>query len=206
MAHVLVIIAQRYNANELWPILKALNLSGHTWTTAAYEKIIIDERSRKGYRVDKLLTEIFSIEGFDGLVFVSGNPADTVAHWDDSKCNALVKQAAEWGLPMAGICASVPSLGPALRGAKVSAYPLNAVREALVVAGAYWQEVSLYTDGKIVTAENEVMAKMWARNFVCVLEGRAPEHTLEKSNFKRPSHNLQPVPELEYLRKRRQSE
>jgi putative intracellular protease/amidase len=203
VSNVLVVVAQRYNANELWPILKELKAGDHTWFVTAYDPVIVDERSRKGYRASGLLQDIESIEGFDGIVFISGNPADTEAHWTDAKCNKLVTDAQERDLPMAAICASVPALGPALEGMKVSAYPLSSVRESLLLAGAQLQKVSLYTDGNIVTAENEIMANMWARNFRCRLEGKPAEHSLQPSSFKYSTRDLDPVPEIEFLKKQR---
>jgi len=201
MAHVLVVVAQKYNANELWPVLKELKAGSHSWDTAAYEDVIIDERSYKGYRASRLLKDIDSVDGYDAVVFVSGNPKDTMAHWKDPHCKELVRQAVERELPLAGICASVPSLGPAIKGVRVSAFPLSTVREEIIMAGGLLQEISLETDGNIATAENEAMAGMWARNFRCLIERKPVEFRLQPSPFKRDTRKLKPIPEVEFLRK-----
>lgn len=201
MAHVLVLVAQRYNGNELWPILKALKAEGHTWVTAAFQDVIQDEKTLRAYRTNTTIEAISSYDPYDALVFISGNPKDTEAHWKDSKCNNLVKKANTKGHPLAAICAAVPSLGPAINGVRVSSFPLRRVREALVEAGAIIQEESLYTDRNVVTAENEAMAGMWAANFCALLKGEPPKHVLHPSSFKRKLRERRPIPAIEYARK-----
>lgn len=199
MSRVLIIIAACYNGNELWPLLKALKRYGHTWTLASDTLVIREEGAPKAYHVDTRIDEVKYTH--DGLVFISGNPQDTYAHWTDSDCNRLVRKAAKLEHPMAAICASVPALAPALRGVKVSAYPLQSVLWELEVAGAVYMPVSLYTDKNIATAENEVMGFMWAENFCCLLEGKPPKYVLKPSPFKRKGTSRRPITEVEYLRK-----
>jgi putative intracellular protease/amidase len=206
MARVLVIVAQLYNANELWPMLKTLQQSGHEWFTAATESVIIDERTRKPYRVNELLKNIRDVSQYQGIAFVSGEPKSTYAHWSDKYCHAIVEEAMEHEAAFAGICASVPALWKAIDGVKVSAFPLRVVLGELTGLGAIYRNVSLTVDKKVSTAENEAMALMWAKNFIALLEGREPEYLLHQSPFKRKGRPMRKDPAIEYLKKNRKVE
>jgi putative intracellular protease/amidase len=201
MAHLLIVVSQRYNYEEFWVTLRILKHRGHTFDIVSTGLKIRPETSDKINVLSKTVYEIPSMAGYAGIVIISGNPKDTEKYWHDKHAQMLVKQAVENNIVIAGICAAVPAVRLATRNKKVSYFPLIKSRELLEENGAILIGTSLAVDGKLVTAENEAMTEMWATNIADVLEDKLPTYILEKSSFKRKEIPRKDVPELEYLKK-----
>jgi len=198
---MLVLVSRRYNYTELWVTLKMFIARGHTFEIASTHQVIRSETSTDYNRVQRLVSEVPSMKGFDGIVIISGNPEDTEKFWYDRHVQDLVQEASRTDLTIAGICAAVPAIRPAVRNKKVSYYPLIRSRDLLTEAGALLQTTSLSTDGRVVTAENESVTTMWATNICDVAEGKSPTYVLNPSTFKRKLRERKPIKELEALKK-----
>lgn len=201
MARVLVVVARQFNGHELWTALGILKKTGHTFEVVSKDKHISDEVTGRRVHVHRTLYEAnLMTEPFDGLMFVSGNMKDTEEYWKNSKVQDLVHQAMERNLPIAAICCSVPTIRDAAKGKRVSFFPLLRSRELLRNAGAILSSVSLSVDGKLVTAEHQMMSQMWAEAYAKVLNGEEVVVDLEDSKYVPQGRERKPMPELERLK------
>ena len=197
---VLIVVAQRYNGHELWTTLGTLQERGHEFEVISTQTRIVDEVTGQPNIIKRTLDDVPSIEGFEALMFVSGNMADTEAYWKDKRTLTYVEQAIEMDIPLAAICCSVPTIRHAARGKKVSLFPLVRSKEILAQAGAILQTVAITVDGTLVTAEHQMATQMWAETFCDILEGKEPEIVLHDSGFEPKGNERKPIPELEYLK------
>lgn len=178
---VLIIVARRYNGHELWTTLGILQQQGIDFDIVSTQTIIADEITKQPNTIELTLDQVSSLEGYDGLMIVSGNMADTEAYWYDDRVQSLVSQAAD--LPVAAICCSVPTVRNIAKGKKVSFFPLVRSRQLLSEAGALLQSVSITVDDNLVTAEHQMATQVWAESFVEMLNGHQVDLSLEDSGF-----------------------
>lgn len=183
MAHVLIVCARRYNGHELWTSLGVLQEHGHTFEVVSTSRLIMDEVTFQKNKIAKVLDDVPSLEGFDALIFISGNMADTEAYWDDPRTLNYVREAKGRDIPIAAICCSVPTIREAAGGKRVSYFPLVRSTDRLSVAGAQLQTVSISVDGKLVTAEHQMATQVWIEQFCLVLEGKPSTLHLQDSGF-----------------------
>jgi len=161
--------------------------------------LIADEITAVPNRIERTLDEVTTLDGFDGLMIVSGNMGDTEAYWTDPRVQSLVKQAE--GYPVAAICCSVPTIRILAEGKRVSYYPLIRSRELLVRAGALPQTVSISVDGLLVTAEHQMATQTWAEMYVKVLNGEeADPHLIDSGYTPKGKSERRLHPRLERLR------
>ncbi len=200
MAHILVVCARRYNGHELWTSLGVLQQRGHTFEVISMATDIYDEVTFQPNTIKRTIPEVTSLEGFQGLMYVSGNMQDTESHWTNDQAMAYASEASAKGLPVAAICCSTPMVRNIVRGKRVSVFPLVRIRKLMEEAGATVSQASLSTDGLVVTAENQMLTQMWVENFCDLLEGKTPTHVLEESSFKLPRRERRPMHELEHLK------
>lgn len=178
---ILVVVARRYNGHELWTALGVLQQADIDFEVVSTNTIIADEITGRPNKIERTLDEVDSLEGFDGLMIVSGNMDDTEAYWYDPRVQKLVQQARM--LPTAAICCSVPTIRHIAKGRKVSFFPLIRSRLLLEEAGAIPQTVSVTVDGNLVTAEHQMATQLWAEMFVKVLKGEPADPKLQDSGF-----------------------
>ncbi len=185
MSHLLIICAKRYNGHELWTLLGILQNREHTFEVVSQEIIIRDEKSLRPNTTERTVYEVMlgTVNNFDAVCVVSGNMADTEAYWNDEWVGKLLVAFREQDKVCAAICCSVPTLGPIVKDVKVSYFPLVRSRHHLQFYGALLQNVSLMVDGRIITAENQMITTMWAEEICNVLEGRPLEHVLYDTGF-----------------------
>ncbi len=165
---VLVVVAQHYNPRELWPALKILQAGGIQVDIVSTGYIISNEEdASEAHKISLTVDDIHGFKGKDyaGLMVISGNPKDTEKYWKDTHVQRLIIEINNLNRPLAGICAAVPALAPAVKGKKVSYFPLIKSREILTMAGAILQEVGLTMDANLITAENEWMTEEWVEAF-----------------------------------------
>lgn len=200
MAHVLVVVSRRFNGHELWLALKRLQDEGHTFELVATSVNLMDEVTFEHFTIEKTFDDIPNLEGYDALMFISGNMADTELHWRHKQAQAYVVEAVEKDLPIAAICCSVPSIRKAAHGKKVSYFPLHRARDLLLQAGAILTGVSYMVDGKLVTAEHQMATEVWAENFCAVLAGEVVDVDLEAYPMPGGTFLSKPDPDIQYLR------
>jgi putative intracellular protease/amidase len=198
--NVLVVCAKRYNGHELWVTLGVLQSRGHTSEVVSTQTLISDEVTGQANTIKRTLDDVATLEGFDALVFVSGNMQDTEAHWKHPRTLAYVHEAIERNLPIAAICCSVPIVKEAVKGKRVSFFPLVRSREILRNAGAILQTVTISVDGKLVTAEHQMATQVWVEEFCNVLDGTESSLHLVDSGYKPKGRERKAIPELEHLR------
>jgi len=160
MAHVLIVVARRYNGHELWTTLGTLKHRGHSTEVLSTSLLIADEVTGRTNTIRRLIQDVPNIDEFDAVMFISGNMQDTEAYWKNARTLSYVDQAVKRDLPIAAICCSVPTVRKAARGKRVSFFPLIRSRELLEHEGAIVQTVSLSIDGKLATAENQMVTQM----------------------------------------------
>lgn len=203
---VLLVVSRRYNGHELWTALGIINQRGHEFEVISTALEIEDEITGQRNIIKRTLDDVKNLEGFDALMFVSGNMRDTEKYWDDPRAQRYVVEAQGKDMPIAAICCSVPSIRKAAGGKRVSFFPLVRSRQRLEDAGALCQTVALTVDDKLVTAEHQMATQMWAEAFCDVLDGKTPEITLTDSGFSplvKPRRRMaQEVTELRDLMKR----
>ena len=178
---VLVIVARRYNGHELWTALGVMQEAGIEFDVVSRTKNIVDEVTRQPNTIEMVLEDVTSLDGYDGLMFVSGNMDDTESHWHDPHIQSLVEMAAD--MPVAAICCSVPIIRGLVSGKKVSFFPLVRSKILLEEAGAILSTVSISVDGNLVTAEHQMASQVWSEQFVKVLEGEPTDPNLVDSGF-----------------------
>lgn len=178
---VLVIVARRYNGHELWTALGVMQQARIDFDVVSRTNLIVDEVTRQPNTIEMTLDDIIDLEGYDGLMFVSGNMDDTESYWYDSQIQSLVTMATD--MPVAAICCSVPTIRSLAEGKKVSFFPLVRSRLLLEEAGALLQTVSISVDGNLVTAEHQMATEVWTEHFVKVLKGEATDPNLRDSGF-----------------------
>ncbi len=185
MSHLLVICAKRYNGHELWTLLGVLQEREHTFEVVSQETTIRDEITLRPNTIERQVYDVGCNEtgDFDAVCVVSGNMSDTEAYWEDNFVEELLMDFKEQGKVCAAICCSVPTLGSIVRGVKVSYFPLVRSRHRLQYYGAILQNTSLTVDGKIITAENQMITQMWAEEICNVLEGKPLQHRMVDSGF-----------------------
>lgn len=185
MSKVLIICARRYNGHELWTLLGVLQGRGHAFEVVSQEMLIRDELTLRPNTLERTVYYVAAHEtkDFDAVVVVSGNMKDTEAYWSDNFVAELLLDFRASGKVCAAICCSVPTLGPIVKGVKVSYFPLVRARHRLRSYGAILQTVSLTVDDRIITAENQMITQMWADEICNVLEGKPLEHILHDSGF-----------------------
>lgn len=183
----LVICAQRYNGHELWTLLGILQQKGVTFEVVSTETLIKDEMTLRPNVTARRVYDVSptALKEFDAVCVVSGNMADTEAYWKDKHVISLLQEARVQDKVIAAICCSVPTLGPVVRGVKVSYFPLVRSRHHLEKFGAALQPVSLSVDKRTVTAENQMITQMWAEEIVNLLENpnAAPLYSFGDSGF-----------------------
>lgn len=196
---VLVIVARRYNGHELWTALGILQHEGIDFDIVSTQLVIADEITREPNVLERTLDEVESLEGYDGLMVVSGNMSDTEAYWHDNRVQRLVSQAQE--MPVAAICCSVPTVRSLAKNKKVSFFPLVRSRQLLEEAGAKLQSVSISVDQNLVTAEHQMSTQVWAESFVKVLHRQEVDLDLRDSGFEPSGKSERRLhPRLERLR------
>jgi len=200
MAHVLIVVARRYNGHELWTTLGTLRQRGHTTEVLSTSLFIADEVTGAMNTIRRLIKDVPRIDEFDAVMFISGNMKDTEAYWHNSTTLGYVDQAIKRSIPVAAICCSVPTVRKAARGKRVSFFPLIRSRELLEHEGAILQTVSLSVDEKLVTAENQMVTQMWAEAFCDMLEGKESNIHLIDSGFTPGKRPKKPDPTLQHLR------
>jgi putative intracellular protease/amidase len=196
---VLIIVARRYNGNELWTTLGALVSRGHSFTIASMALEIVDEVTGQHNLIKTLVEATLEIE-YDALMVISGNMEDTEAYWTMPHVQSLVGDFYTAKKPIAAICCSVPTVRLAAKGKKVSYFPLMRSKELLERAGALPQPVSITVDGNLVTAENQMGSQVWAEAFCDVLEGKDPNIHLVDFGFRPGKRERKPMPQLERLK------
>lgn len=201
MAHVLVVVARRYNGHELWGALTVLQSRGHTFELVSTDTTLANEVTYEHNRIEKTFDDVPSVDPFDALMFISGNMDDTELYWHHPKALEYVDQAHERQIPLAAICCSVPTIRKAAKGRRVSYFPLIRSRKLLEGEGAILQNVSISVDGPLVTAEHQMATEMWAEAFCEVLEGNDPDLGLEDSGYTPKGRERKPDPDLQRLRK-----
>lgn len=184
----LVVCARRYNGHELWTLLGVLQRRGHTFEVASTATRIHDEKTFETNSIERTIYDIDprTAKDFEGLIIVSGNPQDTMAYWHDRHLLDLMIAFKMERKILGAICVSAPTLAPVARGAKVSFFPLIESRKHLQRFGAICQDVSITvdTEHRMVTAENQMMSEMWGEEICNLLEGLPPSITLNKSTFR----------------------
>lgn len=198
--NVLVVCARFFNGHELWTSLGILQKQGHTFEVVSTGAIIADEITLEGKRIQRTVDEVDNLDGFDALMFISGDMAYTEAHWTNEKILSFVDEAYARDLPIAAICCSVPVIRNAAKGKKVSYFPLLRAKEILTRAGAIPQTVSLTVDGKLVTAENQMLTQMWAESFCKVMDGEDADPGLEDTGWMPEGWERKPDPTVEHLK------
>ena len=201
MAHVLVIASRRYNGHELWTALGVMQNHGHTFEVVSTAHILRDEITGNPAKIERLTHEVKSIEGFDGIMFISGNMQDTEATWYNEAALELVRQAEAKHLPIAAICCSVPAIREATNGKTVSYFPLVRSKQLLEGCGAVCSTISISADQNVVTAEHQMATQVWTETFCELLEGKEPTLHLEDSGFTPGLREAKPDPDLERIKR-----
>lgn len=182
----LVISPQRFNANELRPLMRVLRDRGIEFVVGV-TGVTHDEDGRCLLWNELNKDEAFELrpphgwlaqmdikaEDFDGIIISSGDPSQTTANWHNSKLLDLVRDFHDQGKPVAAICVSVPVIREAARGRYVSYFPLEASRKLL--NQSIRSSKHFIRDGDIVTAEHQMATVDWVSSFADALE----EHQLE---------------------------
>jgi putative intracellular protease/amidase len=197
---VLVVCSRRYNGHELWTFLGVLHEGGILAEVISTDTLIMDEITFQPNTIERTLDDVETLDGFDGLAFISGNMKDTEATWRNPRALSYVRQAQERDIPIAAICCSVPIVRHAAEGKKVSFFPLIRSGIMLEEAGAILQTVSITVDGKLVTAEHQMATQLWAESFVKVLNGEKVKLGLKDSGFTPGGTPRKPDPDLQRLR------
>lgn len=186
MSNLLVICAKRYNGHELWTLLGVLQARGHSFEVVSQATLIKDELTLRPNTIARTVWEVKpseEVDKFDGVIVVSGNMSDTEAYWKDTHVEEILKTFKSADKVVAAICCSVPTLAPVARDVKVSFFPLMRSKHRLRDYGAILQTTSLTVDGKMITAENQMMSEMWGEEICNVLEGKPLQHVLYDSGF-----------------------
>jgi putative intracellular protease/amidase len=202
---VLVVCAQRYNGHELWTALGVMQEAGLEFDVASTMYMIEDEVTGQSNTIKLTLDDIEpeEIDHYDGLMFVSGNMADTEKYWHLERTLAYVQVAKRADMALAAICCSVPTIRHAASGKVVSFFPLVRSRQLLKDAGAILSTVSISVDEKLVTAEHQMSSQMWATYFSNVVKGETPGIALVDSGFVPGKGSpRKPIPEVEYVKRR----
>lgn len=194
---VLILVAQRYNYKEFWPTLSILRKAQIDVDIVSTSKVIRSEETGEPHRISMTVADLNGAKGEDyaGLMVISGNPKDTEKYYTDKNAQRLIKEMNALGRPLAGICAAVPSLAPAVAGKKVSFFPLTRSREILSNAGAILTNVGITHDANLITAENEYLTRTWAEAFKELVLGRDPKlPKLHDTNVRPARIPRKPVP------------
>jgi len=188
MKRVLVVVARRFNGHELFGALYEFQRQGVEYDVASSDSLIRDEVTDGVVKIDHTYDTISreEVAKYDGLMFISGNMSDTEAMWYHPTTQMYVSVARDNGLPIAAICCSVPTIRSAIKGKRVSAFPLVRSLEHIKNAGGYFQNVALTVDGKIVTAEHQMATQEWAEAFAQVVKGESPQATAYRDSGFRP--------------------
>ena len=169
----LIVVANHYNGHELWCSLGTLKKNNIKCTVIARAPIISDEIT--GFAIETHFTldafDIENLKDYACLLFISGNMADTEAHWKDSKILSLVHKAIELKILIGAICCSVPIIREAARDKRVSFFPLLRARDLLREAGAILSTLSVTIEDKLITAENQMVTQTWIESIANVLKG-----------------------------------
>jgi putative intracellular protease/amidase len=197
---VLVVVAQRFNGHELWTSLGVMQQRGHSFEVISTQRDIEDEVTGQPVKINRTIDDVKSLQGFEALMFVSGNMSDTESYWSDPRTLAYVDEARSKDLPIAAICCSVPTIRKAAKGKRVSFFPLIRSRELLENEGAILSTLTYSVDQKLVTAEHQMATQMWAEAFCDVLEGKEHTITLQDSGYVPRGRERKPIPELEYIK------
>jgi putative intracellular protease/amidase len=209
VAHVLVVCDRRFNGNQLWIALGTLTKRGHTYKLISTSLNVEDERTKVKYLVHGVVGEV-PVEAigteFQAYMMISGNPEDTEAYWRDASILAYVKAANDLNLPIAAICFSVPAIREAAVGKKVSFFPIIRARQLLQDTGAILNPVAMTRDQNLVTAEHEMAAGVWAKEFCNLIEGLPQETFFAVSPLAPKGRERMPVPEIEALKGKRGSQ
>lgn len=200
MAHVLIVVARRFNGHELWTTLGVLQNAGHTFEVRSTSNHIEDEVTGKKISIKNVIGDPFEASNYEGILIISGNMADTEYYWKHETVLHYIAAVHNQGSPVGAICCSVPTIRKVARGRRVSFFPLVRSRELLEREGAILSTTSLSVDGKLVTAENQMVSQMWAEAFAEILHGRDPRVNLKDSGFTPGGWERKPMAELENIR------
>ena len=202
---VLAIVSRRYNYHEFWASLAVLQERGHEvvvvssgWALRAEKGY---DRAHKAHHLLSWLDEA-DLSVFDGLIVISGNPSDTEGYWHNETVLRAVEKFKD--RPIGAICQAVPTIRFAVRGTKVSYYPVMRAKALLEEAGAIPNGTVMTRDGLAVTASYEVVTQTWATEYCNLLEGLPQEYFFHEdaaSNV-RGKPRREP-PEIELLKRRR---
>lgn len=174
---VLILISRRYNPRELWGALKVLQQANIAMDLCSTGLVVQNEENPKEAFTLSMTVDVLksrTSKDYSGVMVISGNPKDTEVYYKDVHVQRLIKELNQDNKPIAGICAAVPSIAPAVKGKKVSWFPLMKSREILTRAGAILTEVGLTLDQNVITAENEWMTKPWSEAFRDMVLGKEP--------------------------------
>ncbi len=196
MSKLLVICAKRYNGHELWTLLGVLQERGHEFEVVSQELLIRDELTLQPNTIERTVYDVDNTYQFDGVVVVSGNMKDTEAYWDDKSVLGILDEFKSRGCVMAAICCSAPTLARVAKGKRLSYFPLVRAKHRLLHYGAIPSNTSITVDGRFVTAENQMMAEMWAEEICNVLEDKPLQHVMTDSGFVPRGHERKMLPEV----------
>ena len=165
-----------------------------------------EEDKSKAHRLERTVDDLQDVDPkwYSGLMIISGNPKDTENYYTHHTVVHLVTELHKLKRPLAGICAAVPALAPAVKGRKVSWFPLQKSRNILVSAGAILTEVGLSVDGHLITAENEWVTGLWAAAFRDMVLNKEPYIPKLTPSGLHPKHiPRKDIPELERLKSKK---
>jgi len=180
----IIIAPHRYNPHELWVTLGVLKKYKVPFTVLSTYSVIFDEVTCEAVKVRTVTPQELWLEGDPAIIFISGNTPDTISYWENPVIQQLVTAAMKRGLLLAGICMSVPILHQAVRGKKVSVFPLKRALAFLEERGAIISPVSITLDTytldtpNLITAENESVTQTWIETIVDIMKGNIPKLNL----------------------------
>lgn len=201
---ILVVCSRRYNGHELITALGIVVKAGLEFEVVSSGTRLVDEVTNKANKIRRTIDDVDPAEfsdTFKGLMIVSGNPQDTEKFWVNPKVLKLVEEADNQELPIAAICAAVPTIRYAAKGKRVSFYPLVRAAQLLTEAGAILTTLSFNVDGRIVTGEHQMATGMWATAFSDLVNGvpvRTPQ--LIDSKWAPKGKERRPIAAVERLK------
>jgi protease I len=191
------------SGNELFTALSVIKSAGHTFEVRSTDTVIEDEVTGDKRRLKQTIYDSPpDPDTFDGLMFTSGTMRDSEAYWTNLQALEYVRAFAAFGKPVAAICITVPVLIPAIKGRTVTCFPLIREKDLLRRAGAVLSPVSMVRDGNVVTAENQMATQIWAEEFVALMEGRPPVHTLTDCDWREKTIPRKDIPILQELQRK----
>jgi hypothetical protein len=174
MKKVLVVCVGVFNGHELWPLLRALESEEIAYEVIGTRHLLVDEVTGINLKVDRTLPEVDprELDGVQlhGLAIASGPPEHTLPLWFNPSLLKMLGAANHHNLPIAGICCAAAGLAPVAIGRRISFFPLIRCRTHAEEFGAIPSGVALCRDGNILTAEYQMVAGPWAREFCLMVK------------------------------------